>query len=164
MVLAIEDRGTTFWCTICFRNILEFKFYADLMFPLQIFSLLLTLNFLFAHLTLMQLCASHNILNLFQICIFKLLFLDLVMKAVYIQGLWVVAPFHICCMCTLFTNIHFYLSAGSTASHSVLAHLFCKEKLQSTAKKNGAHNLWSCPHFKVIFWLKKCLFLSVWFV
>lgn len=87
MVLAIEDRGTTFWCTICFRNIFEFKFYADLMFPLQIFSLLLTLNFLFAHLTLMQLCASHNILNLFQICIFKLLFLDLVMKAVYIQGL-----------------------------------------------------------------------------
>lgn len=73
MVLAIEDRGTTFWCTICFRNILEFKFCADLMFPLQTFSLLLTLNFLFAHLTLMQLCASHNILNLFQICIFKLL-------------------------------------------------------------------------------------------
>lgn len=57
----------------CFRNILEFKFYADLMFPLQTFSLLLTLNFLFAHLTLMQLCASQNILNLFQICIFKLL-------------------------------------------------------------------------------------------
>lgn len=27
----------------------------------------------------------------------------------------------ICCMCTLFTNMHIYLSAGSTASHAVVA-------------------------------------------
>lgn len=49
------------------------------------------------------------------------MFLGLKRKAVNIQALWVVAALDICRMCTLFTNVHMYLSAGSAASHSVLA-------------------------------------------
>lgn len=51
-------------------------------------NLLLTLNVLFAHLTLMQLCTSQNKFHLFKIFyLYITMFLDLKMKAVYIQGL-----------------------------------------------------------------------------
>lgn len=50
-----------------------------------------------------------------------------------------------------------FLLAVSTP-HSVLARLFCKEKLQSTAKKNGACILQSYSPFKVIVWILTSFF------
>lgn len=47
------------------------------------------------------------------------LFPRLKRRAVKIQALWVVAASDVNCMCTIFINTHIYLSAGSTASHSV---------------------------------------------
>lgn len=58
-----------------------------------------------------------------------------VLLCINIHALWVELHVH-----TL-TNMHICHSAGSVASHSVLALQFLKGKQQSTAKSNGAHTV-----------------------